>query len=195
MSEADARESATSDADALVVFTPSGKRGRFPRGTQLLQAARTLGVDIDSVCGGRALCGRCQVLVMEGEFAKHGVRSQAQNVSSPGETELRYAERRTLERGRRLSCSTRVLGDVIIDGPPESQVHRQVIRKGVDSRAITLDSIVRLHEVEVRQPDMSEPSGDLRRLLEALEREWQLTGLACDPSVLPHLQSALRLGE
>ena len=51
------------DADALVVFTPSGKRGRFPIGTPLLQAARTLGVDIDSVCGGRAICGRCQVLV------------------------------------------------------------------------------------------------------------------------------------
>jgi len=52
--------------DPLVVFTPSGKRGRFPRGTQLLQAARSLGVDVDSVCGGRAICGRCQVLVMEG---------------------------------------------------------------------------------------------------------------------------------
>ena len=64
-----------SESDALVVFTPSGKRGRFPLGTPLLQAARTLGVDVDSVCGGRALCGRCQVLVMEGDFAKHGVTS------------------------------------------------------------------------------------------------------------------------
>src|ERR1700742_4832963 len=124
--------------EALVVFTPSGKRGRFPVGTSLLQAARTLGVDVDSVCGGRALCGRCQVLVMEGEFAKHGVRSQAQNVAPPDDTELAYAERRSLAPGRRLACSARLLGDVIIDVPPESQVHRQVIRKGVDSRAITL---------------------------------------------------------
>jgi uncharacterized 2Fe-2S/4Fe-4S cluster protein (DUF4445 family) len=181
--------------DALVVFTPSGKRGRFKLGTPLLQAARSLGVDIDSVCGGRALCGRCQVLVMEGEFAKHGVRSQAQNVSPPGDDELSCAERRTLRPGHRLSCSTRLLGDVIIDVPAESQVHRQVIRKGVDSRAITLDSIVHLHHVEVRQPDMTDPSGDLRRLFEALEREWEVTGLTCDPSVLNGLQSALRLGE
>ena len=70
-----------SERDALVVFTPSGKRGRFPVGTPLLQAARTLGVDVDSVCGGRALCGRCQVLVMEGDFAKHGVTSSAANLS------------------------------------------------------------------------------------------------------------------
>src|SRR2546430_5677475 len=45
--------------DALIVFTPSGKRGRFALGTPVLTAARTLGVDIDSVCGGRAICGRC----------------------------------------------------------------------------------------------------------------------------------------
>ena len=49
------------EADALVVFTPSGKRGRFALGTPVLTAARQLGVDIDSVCGGRGICGRCQV--------------------------------------------------------------------------------------------------------------------------------------
>ena len=54
-----------------------GQARPLPAGTPLLQAARSLGVDIDSVCGGRALCGRCQVLVMEGEFAKHGVSSNA----------------------------------------------------------------------------------------------------------------------
>ena len=59
--------------EALVVFTPSGKRGRFPVGTPLLQAARYLNVDIDSVCGGRGICGRCQILVSEGEFAKFGI--------------------------------------------------------------------------------------------------------------------------
>ena len=37
--------------DALVIFTPSGKRGRFALGTPVLTAARQLGVDLDSVCG------------------------------------------------------------------------------------------------------------------------------------------------
>ena len=65
-------------SDALIVFTPSGKRGRFALGTPVLQAARSLGVDIDSVCGGRALCGRCQVTLSSGEFAKHGISSRAE---------------------------------------------------------------------------------------------------------------------
>ena len=47
----------------LVVFTPSGRRGRFPAGTPLLQAARALGVDIDSVCGGRSICGACSGII------------------------------------------------------------------------------------------------------------------------------------
>src|SRR3954453_18444826 len=50
-------------ADHPVVFTPSGRRGRFETGTTVLDAARRLGVDIDSVCGGRGICGRCQVEV------------------------------------------------------------------------------------------------------------------------------------
>src|SRR5215468_9942462 len=90
--------------DALIVFTPSGKRGRFEVGTPVLQAARALGVDIDSVCGGRAICGRCQVTLSEGEFAKHGIVSRPDHLSAVNRVELRYDEKRGLPPGRRLSC-------------------------------------------------------------------------------------------
>ena len=181
--------------DPLVVFTPSGKRGRFPVGTPLLSAARTLGVDVDSVCGGRGICGRCQVLIAEGEFAKHGVRSGSASVSEVSDTERRYSKRRGLPSGHRLSCSTTVQGDVVVDVPPGSQVHRQVVRKDADAREIKLDPVVRLHYVEVREPDMQDPSGDLRRLFEALEREWKLARLGCDWAILGELQSCLRRGD
>jgi len=181
--------------EALVVFTPSGKRGRFPIGTPLLQAARTLGVDIDSVCGGRAICGRCQVLVMEGEFAKHGVTSSASNLSAVSAAEQSYATRRGLPTGHRLSCSSLVEGDLVVDVPQSSQVHRQVVRKRADVRAITLDPVVHLHYVEVREPDMHDPSGDLQRLMSALRTEWQLENLTCDLQVIQTLQPALRKGE
>src|SRR5258708_12664177 len=103
--------------DPLVVFTPSGKRGNFPVGTPLLQAARSLGVDIDSVCGGRALCGRCQVLVAEGEFAKHGVTSSSASLSPFSEPEKRFSRRSPLSRGRRLSCSSPVEAALVIAFP------------------------------------------------------------------------------
>ena len=180
--------------DALVVFTPSGRRGRVPVGTPLLQAARSLGVDIDSVCGGRGLCGRCQVLLAEGDFAKHGVRSRADHLSPFGAVEKEYCRHQPMAQGRRLSCSAQVLGDVVIDVPSDSQVHRQVVRKAAEAHDIELDPVVRLHYVEVQEPDMHDPSGDLRRLEDALDFEWRLTGLACDVRVLQQLQPALRKG-
>ncbi|MBV9290588.1 MAG: 2Fe-2S iron-sulfur cluster binding domain-containing protein, partial [Hyphomicrobiales bacterium] len=85
-----------------VVFTPSGKRGDFAQGTSLLAAARTLGVDLDSVCGGRGICGRCQIEIAEGRFAKHAIDSSADHASPWNEVEQRYSDKRGLPPGRRL---------------------------------------------------------------------------------------------
>lgn len=185
----------SSSNDALIVFTPSGKRGRFAIGTPVLTAARSLGVDIDSVCGGRAICGRCQVTVSEGAFAKHGIDSRASNLSGPAANEERYAEKRTLAAGRRLSCSALIQGDVVVDVPPESQVHRQVVRKRAEVREIALDPLVRLYFVEVDEPDMHEPSSDLERVLRALLSQWQMTVERADIEVVRALQTILRKGE
>ena len=180
---------------ARVVFTPSGKRGSFAVGTTLLQAARSLGVDLDSVCGGRAICGRCQVTVTGGEFAKHAITSSDRHVSAVTEAEQRYAGRRApLDAGRRLSCQAQILGDLVVDVPAESQVHRQVVRKRAEHRDIMLDTGVHLHYVEVAAADMEDPSGDAERLLEALERDWSMPGLRVDAAVLPGLQAVLREG-
>ena len=174
--------------DFDVVFTPSGRRGRFSEGTTVLDAARTLGVDLDSVCGGRGICGRCQVAV----GANPDIPADPARLSQPGSTETDYRGKRPLGDGRRLGCAASVLADVVIDVPAESQVHRQVVRKDAGVRTLPVDPVVRLHFVEVAEPDLSSPTGDLERLLSALESEWGLTGLSADPGVLPELQAALR---
>lgn len=180
--------------DALIVFTPSGRRGRFKIGTPVLQAARSLGVDIDSVCGGRGICGRCQVVVSEGEFPKHGLTSSAASLCELTEVERGFQGERPLVEGRRLSCHARLQGDVVIDVPPDSQVHKQVVRKAAEAHDLVLNPLVSLHYVEVQEPDMHDPSGDLRRLEDALEFEWGLSELACDLKVMQALQPVLRQG-
>jgi uncharacterized 2Fe-2S/4Fe-4S cluster protein (DUF4445 family) len=181
--------------DALVIFTPSGKRGRFAVGTPILTAARQLGVDLDSVCGGRGICSKCQITPGYGEFSKHGVTVSADALSEWNAVEERYKSIRGLIEGRRLGCQAKVMGDVVVDVPPESQVHKQVIRKSVTQRDIVMDPATRLLYVEVAEPDMHEPSGDFERLAAALLEQWQVVGVTADLALMRRLQPALRKGE
>ncbi len=180
--------------DPLIVFTPSGKRGRFPVGTPVLTAARQLGVDLDSVCGGRGICSKCQITPSYGEFSKHGVTVEADALSEWNAVEQRYQDKRGLKPGRRLGCQATVQGDIVIDVPPESQVHKQVVRKAASARVIEMDPATKLYFVEVEEPDMHVPTGDFERLSRALAEQWGIEGVVADLSVIRKLQPGLRKG-
>jgi len=177
----------TETDDHLVVFTPSGLRGSFAVGTTLLDAARQLGVDLDSVCGGRGICGRCQVEPTFGEFAKHGITVVDDHISPRGAAEKNYRGRRPLTESRRLGCAAAVCGDLVVDVPAESQVHRQVIRKDVDLGDLALDPVLVLRLVEVSPPSGTIGDGPDRRLLDALADQWGLRGLTLDDKVADSL--------
>ncbi len=151
-------------------------------------------MDIDAVCGSRGICGRCQVQQSVGSFPKHAVQSLSEHLSPFSSAEAEYREHHGLDGARRLSCLTQLHGDAVIDVPPESQVYRQVVRKGLDIRDFHIDPVVRLHYVEVTPPELASPSGDLARLQEALEREWGLRDLDADLHVLRALQPVLEQG-
>ena len=181
--------------DPLVVFTPSGKRGQFPKGTPVLTAARQLGVDLDSVCGGRGICSKCQITPSYGEFPKHGVTAVDGALSDWNAVEQRYDDKRGLTKGRRLGCQAKIEGDIVIDVPAESQVHKQVVRKAASDRVIEMDPATKLYFIEVAEPDMHEPSGDLERLNDALKSQWGLEEVSADLRVMRKLQPALRKGK
>ena len=177
--------------DPLVVFTPSGLRRRVRRGTQLLQAARDLGVDLDSVCGGRGICTRCQVRIGEGGFAKHGIVSSNDHLTPLTESELRQRASGLLKENRRLSCQARIGGDLVVDVPEESQVHKQIVRKRADARTVEVDPVVRAMYVEIPEPDMHDPASHLRRLEKALKETWNVTVAGVDAHVLRKLHGTL----
>ncbi|MGK9054082.1 ASKHA domain-containing protein [Neorhizobium petrolearium] len=179
----------------LVLFMPSGKRGRFPVGTPVLDAARQLGVYVESVCGGRATCGRCQVSVQEGNFAKHGITSSDDHLSAIGPKEERYDRVRGLPEGRRLSCSALIQGDLVIDVPQDTVINAQVVRKAADERVFDRNAAIRMCYVEVEEPDMEKPLGDLDRLKAALTADWHFDELDVDFHLIPRVQSILRKGE
>ena len=174
-----------------VVFLPAGRRAKVDEGTTVLDAARLLGVDLDSICSGRGICGRCQVRI----GSTPGIPASDASLSPPGTTETQYRGKRPLARDHRLGCAAHIVDDVVIDMPPDSQVHRQVIRKRPEVASLPVDPVTTLHYVEVEPPDLESPTGDAERLLMALERDWGFTGLGVDDHVLMDLQRTLREGK
>ena len=180
-----------SEQGSLVVFMPSGRRGRFAEGTNVLDAARELGVGIESICSGRLTCGKCKVRVEEGHFAKHAITSTATHLTPVGgdERDLLHAMHGD---DCRLSCTAQVTGDVLIYVPEESRAHKQIIRKAAGERVIDIDPAVRQFYVQVEDAALGEHRGDWRRLQDALEQEAGLTDLTIDLHALRKLQPALR---
>jgi uncharacterized 2Fe-2S/4Fe-4S cluster protein (DUF4445 family) len=179
----------------LIIFMPSGRRAHVEAGATVLDAARQMGVDIESICGGRLTCGKCRVHVEEGLFQKHGITSAADHLTPPTVDECDHLERiggLDSQGLSRLSCTARITGDLLIFVPEESRAQKQIIRKSATERVIEVAPSVRQVYVEVDTAELGEHRGDWGRLQDALREQWQLDNLNIDLPTLQRLQPALR---
>ncbi len=176
----------TPNAMVRVVFTPSGLHTEVETGATVLDTARALGVDLDTVCGGRGICGRCQIVPSTGSFPKWNMTVGPDALSAPSETETNYRGRRPLGVGNRLGCAARIIDDVVIDVPAESQVHRQVVRKSVDLTDVVVDPVVTLAFVELGRNDEGLSAAELLSAQMKLQYHVDVT---VDARVLPVLVS------
>jgi len=179
-----------------VVFTPSGLEARVPAGTSVLDAARSVGADLDSTCGGRGLCGRCQVVPSVGSFSKWQIDSTADAITGWTSVESDYTGRRPIAEHQRLGCAALVLADTVVEIPASSQVHRQVVRKSVDLGDIEIDPLVRLHYVELPTAELGADVGGLReQIADRLARDFDVRPSGIAPNVLPLLAGAAARGD
>lgn len=179
-----------------VVFQPAGRQGDVPEGTSLLDAARALGVEIESICGSKQTCGKCQVRIEAGYFSRLGIESSPDHVTPEGAREARYRLEKGLLPDCRQSCAALVLGDVLVTVPEESRTHKQVVRKAASQRAFEVNPAMRLCYVELPSATMDDERSDWARLADELAARHHLdrATLAIDPAILPALQPALAAG-
>ena len=175
---------------ARVVFTPSGHDGVVPAGTTVLQAARELGVDLDSVCGGRGICGRCQITPATGHHSKWAIDSTAEALSPWTDTEQAYSDRRGTKPDRRLGCCAVVRDDVVLDVPPESQVHRPVVRKNLDLTDVVLDPAVHLFFIELPPSLLGDAASMTDLVLAELATEHGIIATGLDLAALQEVHQA-----
>ncbi len=182
------------NSSATIVFTPSGIRGRVKKGTTILEAAQKFSVDLNSICGARGRCSKCQVELTFGEFNKLNIRSKETSVSERNETELIYRTKFHLSEERRLGCQTKILGDLVVDVPEDSQIHKQIIKKETSLRDFSLNSSVKAFYVQVSEPQLDSLESDFERLKISLKDDWNIQGVTCSVRVLKDLQEKLRRG-
>lgn len=181
----------------LVIFQPSGRRGHIDEGKTIREASQELGVELESICGGQATCGKCKVRIVEGFFEGYGIDSRKEHLSPVEEREQRFFAKGKGEEGSdyRLACVARLYGDVLVFVPEESRVGKQIVRKLVRKPAIDLKPVVRGYYVEVVPATLADPLGDWERLQAELDRRFNLASLTIDYPVLQGLQKTLRRGD
>jgi len=145
---------------SLLILQPEGKRLKATVGKTILEISQEAGVDIQSVCAGKGICGKCRVIVRTGsEFL-----SQAPKVERIvfSDDEVR--------KGYRLACRAIIekSGTITVEVPSESRAGLQrLLVSGVETR-IEFEPAVRKYVVEVGRPTLKEPRSDVDRLLDAL---------------------------
>lgn len=169
-----------------VLFLPSGQKGWFDVGTHLLDAARELGVGIESICGGTGACAKCKCQVLDGTFddeghelsmshmvtaaTRHGLRSRDTHVSAITEHELKLTRKHHYKPGERLSCQARITGDVAAFIPEEARVREAIVRKAAGKPVAMRDPVTRKYCVDVPAPTLADHRGDWERLRDALQQ-------------------------
>lgn len=187
-----AKQSKPSQTHTLILM-PSGRRDQIKPGLNILDAAQSMGVEIESVCGGKGTCGKCQVLIEEGHYQKYGIHSDPTTLAplTPQEKELLP---QNAEPNRRLACACQVAGDLLVSIPEESRGQKQVIRKSASSRSIDVDPAVQKFQLEVAPAVLGDHRGDWGRVQAAFKEVYGLDINEIDLFALRKLQPVLAEG-
>ncbi|MFQ5575683.1 MAG: ASKHA domain-containing protein [Anaerolineae bacterium] len=188
-------DNGTAKPKHLVIFQPSGSRGEIEAGTPVLEAARKLGVAIESTCGGRMMCSKCVVRVEEGFFERFGIESSMAHFNPVESQEQEFFRKKGITGDNyRQSCVAEIHGPAVIFVPEESRAVKQLVRKSARELKIEIKPAVKRYYVELAPASLNDPLGDWERLQNALRDEYGLEvgSLAIDYPLLTGLQEIVR---
>lgn len=149
-----------------VRFLPNDVAVDVEPGVNLLEAARRAGIQLTSTCGGDGSCGRCTVLVKDGE------------VESLGQGNL---SRRAKEQGLSLACKLSAAGEITVEIPKDSILsdHQVLLEDKELLSEVNIDvlsyykeeRIVEKHHLTLEEPTLTENTADLSRLMAELRKK------------------------
>jgi uncharacterized 2Fe-2S/4Fe-4S cluster protein (DUF4445 family) len=180
---------------AKIIFQPSGRRGEVEKGVSIIEASRQLGVDIESLCGEKKVCGKCKIRIEEGFFEKYGIQSSKDHAGKWLTEEKKFINREQRQAGYRLGCCARVEGDLLVFVPEESRAGKQVVSKAARDIPIEWNPAVKYYYIELSEPTFRDPKGDLERIFDQLNTRYGLSDLDIDYLSLKTIANQLREGK
>lgn len=140
----------------IVDMQPIGRRIDVEPGQSILEASRTAGVGLISLCGGEGWCDSCRVRIASGE------------VNPPSQSEMDTIGEDQIKKGFRLACQVIPVSDVRVDIPPESLSTPQRLQVEGKDFEIPLAPIVRVVDLELSPPTLEDLRADAARVRDAL---------------------------
>ncbi|MEM3640931.1 MAG: ASKHA domain-containing protein [Candidatus Bathyarchaeia archaeon] len=165
-----------------VIFEPYGRRVEASAGELVFSLAKSGGVIIRSECGGKGVCGKCKVIVVDRDA-----------VSKLTESERKHLAQNDIDAGYRLACQTRILKNTVIMVPHESRLELPKLEVEGLERHVKLAPMVRKFHLALHKPTLSDITPDLERLLNGVREVTDLRDLNVDPYVLRRLPYFLRI--
>jgi len=154
-------------ASYRVRFLPDGREATVAEGASLLDAAHAAGVYVGEICGGEGVCGKCRVIVREGEVE--------------GES-TEFLTREEIRAGYALACQVVPKGDLVVEVPPESRLgsYREIgadserfrdFARAVDERPAAVAPLVEKMFLEIPEPTLDDATADKERVLDAVRKK------------------------
>ncbi|MFQ6034330.1 MAG: ASKHA domain-containing protein [Sedimentisphaerales bacterium] len=151
-----------------VFFEPSGLKAEVHSGMVLLEAAHKAGIYLSSICGGDGYCGKCKVIIDQGQF-----QSRPTTLLTPDE----------IRQDVVLACQTKVLSDMTVTVPKSHALQASQILMDTDARRFSeltgeagagvfeFDPLVRKFAVEMSPPTVQDHTADHERLYLAIRKQ------------------------
>ena len=158
-------------AKHTVIFTPSGLRTEAEEGQTVYDVALAAGVDIQSICGGKGLCKRCQCEIDTGKHAKFKLDVKAEHVGKLTPTEKKAIFDEELSDTRRLACRAKILGDLVVDIPSDAREAESSIQKKATPIDVPLNPVIKLYMVQLAVPELDDNPCDGDALISKLKDE------------------------
>jgi len=167
-----------------VTLKPSGNRIEVKARTLLSDAIDQAGLDLNLPCGGQGRCGRCKVVIEEGQVKRRSI------------SRLSLTE---LEQDYALACQAVVQSDLAVFIPPQEVILRKLPSEKEAEKVITLPvecdwrkSLIRSFFLEIEPPSLADNTTDFERLKRELARQHGIKGLVTDLPMIKKLARTLR---